>query len=251
LTGIVSADDLIAGARAADIKVARACFAILKHRQLLDPPALFNLMLGSPADIIVAVEAIHLCVGLPADSRREQYLAATRSHFGAVRTIALRGLLGDEGVTNRHELAATALFELQSSVREIAITYLKVADFDLRSFYREARVAPGASVRRTVEKTLEERGDVLLLLRFSESQKWEWLDCIARLSLRTPPDITLIPALSAALEKWVRQAGGHYDTATPEQKRFLSSDGTLSALEKLLLPDHRSLMARLRLELSA
>lgn len=330
LIGRVSTEELITGALAADIKVARACFAILKHRQLLDLPALSDLMLSSRTDIVVAVEAARLCADLPADSRREQYLAATKSHFGAVRTIALRGLLRDEGVSNRHELAVGTLFELQSSVRDVAITYLKAAGFDLRSYYREAiqndalpvklvqvglmslgslgnkddialvksfadsthpqvrLAALGAWLKlgghdkdtiamaalmddalgvrkyalrlvrrfgaylpyRTVKKTLEERGDVRLLLRFSESQKWEWLDCIARLSLQAPPDSTLVPELRAALEKWLRQAARGYETATPEQTRFLSSDGTLSALEKLL-PHQRSLMARLRLDLSA
>jgi hypothetical protein len=329
--GWVSTEELVAGAHAEDVKVARACFAILKHQQLLDPAELYKLMLGSTADIVVAVEAIHLCADLPADRRREQYLAATRSHFGPVRTMALRGLLGDEGISNRHELAVAALFEVQLSVREVAITYLKTAGFDLRSSYREALQggalpaklvqvgltslaslgnkddielvksfagARHASIRlgalsawlklaghnkdliamaalmddaagvrkfalrlvrrsgafipyRTVEKTLEERGDVLLLLRFAESQKWEWLDCIARVALRTPPDSALVPALSAALERWLGQAARGYETATPEQKDFLSSDDTLSALAKLLPPDDRSLTARLQLELSA
>jgi hypothetical protein len=87
--------ELTEGALGSDVHIARACFDLLKKYQLIDSTALLHLSLTHRNDIVVALMAVNLGTELP--SRTKQiFLVAMRSHFGAVRTVALCSLLALE-----------------------------------------------------------------------------------------------------------------------------------------------------------
>ena len=131
-----SVQDLVDAVQGNDIHIARACFHILKKYRFLEPRLLIRLFLECRNDIMIALQAIQLASELSEDERLELYQLAMHSHFGAVRTIALRSLLsGDNNPTNKG-IAIHALFDSQSSVRSLAIAYLREKHLDLRSYYR-------------------------------------------------------------------------------------------------------------------
>jgi hypothetical protein len=129
------------------IQAGRACFELLDKYALLEPARLVDLGLRNLRDIILAIRAVHLCRSLPQQEQQERFEFASHSHFGAVRTIALRKLLASEA-EKKADWAIAALFDSQSSVRDVAITYLKAQRYDLRAFYREAIQASGTLSKR-------------------------------------------------------------------------------------------------------
>lgn len=136
LTQHTSVQDLIDAAQGDDIHIARACFHILKKYRLLEPRSLIHLFLECRNDIVVALQGIQLAAEIPDGERLVQYRLAMHSHFGAVRTIALRSLLSANDNSTNMETAIDALFDSQSSVRSLAIEYLRSRHFDLQAYYR-------------------------------------------------------------------------------------------------------------------
>jgi hypothetical protein len=136
LVAKVDARDLLDGARGGDVTGARACFHVLSKYRLIDARALAAEFILSRTDIVLARQALALCATLPVDDRRNNYLAALASPFGAVRTLALRALLASQDDAKHDTLAAARLMDPQSSVREVAIAYLARRQFDVRSHYR-------------------------------------------------------------------------------------------------------------------
>ncbi|MES2103118.1 MAG: hypothetical protein V4634_03805 [Pseudomonadota bacterium] len=326
---LVDAQEIIEAARGTDIKLARACFHLLKKYSLLDSASLIHMILSTREDIVLAIQAVQLCAGMPPEERSVHYSKAMHSHFGAVRTIALQALLAQENEAKKIDVAVAALFDVQSSVRSLAMTYLQAQDFDLRTHYRNAILLPQQSAKRIqvgimslsslrnvadisfiraftkserpsirlaalaawlklaesdkdliamdalqdeassirkfalqaerkhgayipfsdIRTNLEHRGDFRLLLLFSESRKWDWLECIARASRQITSDDTLKPHLVSGLRDWLLRAGNMYAAPRPEQLEFLVSEHTISDLHKLLGHDERQ-MKRLALELS-
>lgn len=309
----VDVGDLTNAVHGRDVKVARACFQLLKRQKLLDAAALAALALKSQEDIVLAIEAIKLCEALPVESRDAQYAIAAKSHFGAVRTLALRALLSSEADSGKDRMAVDALLDVQSSVRAVAMAYLRTRHFDLNGFYRNILREPGLSSKRAqvalvslanlratedlplikeftaathpsvrkaaycawmkiaegdkdavalaalkddaasirkfalqavrrlgayipfslVRSILEERGDQVLLLSFAERSKWQWLECLVRLSLKTASGDVLWPRLVEGLREWAARSGSLYDEPTAEQVDFFRSREAAIALESL------------------
>ena len=133
-----------------DVKLARACFHILKSQELLEAASLTALMLKSREDIVLATHAITLCATLPLENQRTHYELALTSHFGSVRTLALRALLQiPELNADRDRIAVDALLDVQSSVRWLAIKHLQTRQFDLAAHYRGVLANPAVSAKRT------------------------------------------------------------------------------------------------------
>ena len=135
----VLGDDVIADqARHGDIVTARACIALLQRYRLRDTHALIELILDRGDDIVLSLDAVQLIAQLPPGQRHACHGLALRSHFGAVRTQALRGLLAQQDVTaEARQLAALgALNDTQSSARYVARDYLVARGVDVRAYYR-------------------------------------------------------------------------------------------------------------------
>lgn len=322
------AQELTEGARSQNIHVARACFHILKKYRLIEQASLIHLFLEYRNDIVVALMAVHLCSELPAEKQRELYLAAMRSHFGAVRTIALRSLLSLEGESARQEAAILALFDMQSSARAVATAFLRESGFDIRAYYRQILENSRCSLQHTrvglialssvgssedidfvrtyvkakqpairlaafsawakldssakdivaaealtdssprvrkfalqmtrkqgayipfevTRETLKTRGDNRLLLSFAESNKWNWLECIATMAIDSAEDEKFKIYLTEQLGAWCRRTGGSYELPSAEQKEYLTSEYVTAILTKLL-DGQRYLVDRLQVEL--
>jgi hypothetical protein len=321
-------DDLVNVVRGRDVKAARACYLLLKNHGLIDTESLIKLFLNSREDIILAIQVVRLCSELPLESRRTQFLAAMRSHFGAVRTIALRSLLALGTGAQKDEIAIAALLDVQSSVRSVAMTYLRTVEYNLHTYYRAMLLRPelsakssqvaltslaslrsaddialvksfvraslptvrvaaltawlkldvndkdavaaaalideAQSVRKFALKAVRHHGafvsfkqmrevligydDMYLLMQFSERSKWEWLESIARVSVKGIADKTVELNLAASLRIWICHLGNFYERPDIEQIIFLSSRSAVHALSKLLGND-ASLVDRLELEL--
>ena len=307
-------DDIMAAARSGDIRVARACFHLLQAYRLVEPDELVRLFLGYRDDIVVALMAVQLCDEMPADKRIPLQLTALRSHFGAVRTSALRALLATDADVSKRDIAITALFDVQSSARSLAIAFLSANGFDVRAHYRQvlgdakcptpqrrialvalasigsgddtglvqahsqsthpairlaalaawARLAPDAKdqvaaaalhdpsprIRKfalhltrkhgaylpfaMIRSVLHTPSDRPLLLLFAQSNKWNWLECIAAIAEVSAGNAALRESLSAQLEAWCRRAGSSYEQPSDEQKGYLASRPVLARLEGLL-----------------
>lgn len=320
--------ELMEGAQSHDIHVARACFHILKKYRLIEPASLIRLFLEYRNDIVVALMAVHLCSELPLEERRALYLAATRSHFGAIRTIALRSLLALDGKFSGQDVAISALFDVQSSARAVAIAFLRESGFDIRTYYRRmledsrcsvqyvrvglvalasvgsqedidfmrryTKAAPPAirlaafsawakldssakdavarqalmdaspRVRKfalhmarkqgayipfeVVWTALKARGDERLLLSFAESNKWNWLECIAKMAVECTEDDGCKARLVEQLDAWCCCAGRSYERPSVEQKEYLTSE-PVTAILTHLLDGRRDVIGRLRTEL--
>ena len=128
----VAVSDIRMAARESHVLVARACVHLLDKYRLIDSPALIALLAERSDDIVLAHRALELCVRLAEAERDAFYLAAVRSHFGAIRTVALKMLLETESAS-REELAIAALLDVQSSVRYVATNYLQATGFDVRA----------------------------------------------------------------------------------------------------------------------
>lgn len=184
----LSVDDLMAGLKGSEAKVARACFDLLRRLTLIGPGALVEIGLASRNDIVIGVQAVLLIDKLPVEERPDAWRTALESSFGAVRTIALRRLLEQPGEPDPAELAELAelaisfLANPQTSVRHAAIAYLLAHQFDVRRYYR---------------KLLATQSSPAPLLRI----------CLAALAgLRQPDDIELATEFSRHARASVRHA---------------------------------------------
>lgn len=143
----VSAAGFVAAAQGADINIARACVQLVHKHRLLGPAALIDLILMRNDDIVLANQAAAMCAELPLEARGAHYRAAAASHFGSVRTTAIRALLTMEGEA-RMAIAMDALNDVQSSVRSAAMAYLAPLGFDLRGHYRNMLQQPGLATKQ-------------------------------------------------------------------------------------------------------
>jgi hypothetical protein len=308
----IAVNEIIAAAQTAEVKVARACVHLLKKHRLIEPAALIDLVLGRSDDIVLTNEAIQLCTQLPAGQQGAQYRAAARSHFGSVRTVAVRALLERESEP-RMTIAVAALMDVQSSVRYAAMAYLKTSDFDVQAYYRnmlqeqrdvtkhvrvcltalatlndigdleliksflsDERISirlvafagwfrlaeqdkdaialtalsdTQAGVRKfalrmvrkyrayipfaDIQRILGDKGDVGLLLLFAESQKWNWLECIARLGLQRGAEELAGLGVIESLRVWLAASDRWNQRPSKEQLDFLTSEPVKSALRNL------------------
>lgn len=320
--------ELTEGALGSDVHIARACFDLLKKYQLIDSTALLHLSLTHRNDIVVALMAVNLGTELPPVEQNRFFLVAMRSHFGAVRTVALRSLLALEIEVPKQAIAVSALMDAQSSVRAVAMRFLKESGFDIPTYYREslsnshcsvqhirvglislavvgdvheidfihtfikaeypairlaaffswAKLAVNAKdvvaiealkdisprirkfalhmIRREgayipfklIQSTLNKREDVRLLLLFSESNKWDWLESIIKVAADCDQDARIKTYLAVQLKAWCYRANRSYELPNFEQKEFLISETTMSVLIHLSNGEHQ-LIDRMQFEL--
>ncbi|MRW87192.1 hypothetical protein GJ698_24285 [Pseudoduganella sp. FT26W] len=170
----MSVDELCAAAREAEIKVARAIVSVLDTHRLLAPAALIALILARHDDIVLARRAVELCAKLAPAEQGMAYRAAARSHFGAVRTLALKALLAMPDQA-RTELATAALEDVQSSARQTAVGYLQANGVDVGGYYREVLAQGPHAVLRTricltMLASLCDRADLPLIQSFRSSE---------------------------------------------------------------------------------
>ena len=164
LLGAVPVDEFIANAKGKNIKTARACVHLIKKHGLLEAAELFDLIIGRNDDIVLANLAMQYCAELPRDKQILQYKAATRSHFGSVRTISLGKVLEQSG-ENGHQFAKSALDDPQSSVRFVAVGYLRSQGIDVRALYHELLGAKNLKARQlrillTALASLQDTADI-------------------------------------------------------------------------------------------
>ncbi|WGG49389.1 HEAT repeat domain-containing protein [Rugamonas sp. DEMB1] len=172
---VTDVNEIIAAAQGSNIKVARSCVYLLKKYNLLEPTELIELILGRSDDIVLAKQAIELCATLPEDVQGAQYRAAMKSSFGSVRTNALSALLSMES-DFRLALVTEALSDAQSSVRSIAMGFLRPLDFNFRAHYRnmllqQPDVAGSARVCLSALASLRDKDDLELIKTFVVSKR--------------------------------------------------------------------------------
>lgn len=310
----VTLSDLCAVARAADRRAARAAVSLLDRRGLLAPEAIVQLILERGDDIVLAQRAIELCARLAPDQRMPAYRAAATSHFGAVRTIAVSALLSMQSEAHA-EVALAALEDVQSSVRQVAISYLLATDFDARGYYRRVLQQGSHQVQRTriclsalaglrdaadvaliksfqcsehpgvraatllawfrlaeqdkdrialaaledsargvrklavqlvrkygayvplasIVQQLEVHEDVRVPLQLAESNKWNWLECVARICLQRGVEQARSMGLDAAIVRW-SMAVNWYDRPNAQQQQLLTSTPVVASFTQLLHP---------------
>lgn len=124
--------------------VVRGSFFLLLERGLVPRAELLALAIASRSDVFIARHAAGLASSLPVQERIIVLEAGMRSHFGAVRTLALRGLL--ECAPNADDVARGALLDTQGSVRSSAQYHLRNSGFDLAVYYRAVLQDPAAKV---------------------------------------------------------------------------------------------------------
>jgi hypothetical protein len=148
LIGRIDVEQILAATRGADIKVARACFHLLTKYRLRNLEDLPRLMMEAANDIVMAVDGARFIRELPAETQRANYSLAFKSHFGSVRTIAIRALLAVEDGSNM-ALAEAGLVDAQTPVRHLAAAFMRSKNVDVRQFYRDvlARQELGLSAK--------------------------------------------------------------------------------------------------------
>ena len=136
---------LFTSVASAEPKIARACFDLLHRHAAADTNALIATALASSRDIVIGREACAMVRQLPLSARPALYQAALRSHFGALRTLGLRGLLDAPASDAARATAQACLFDRQASVRGAAIAYLRGANVDAHTPYLQAIASPSAT----------------------------------------------------------------------------------------------------------
>ena len=323
-------DALLAAAAGVNIKIARASVHVMLAHEVVEVRRLVDLLLLRSDDIVLANQAMTLIGQLPIDEGELRYQKAVCSHFGSVRASALQVLLGGDQVSSdANALALTALVDTQSSVRFLAMQYMKTHDFDVRAHYRRLlgdttnsakhiriRLTALASFRhqddlaliqsfvhhdltlvrttalaawfkveesakdliaataikdaaprviklalelirhrgayialQAIQARLMEKKHVPLLMEFVQYEKWNHLECIARLSLACDVDEAISLGLDQQLLRWCDWSkGGRFERTQQEQFAFLSSAPAVQAMQGLL-PKNYDMRAYLRQEL--
>lgn len=154
----IGVTELINGTESTDAIVARTCLDLLKKYQLIDPAAWIQLAFARKADIRAASDAVQMSAALPPAERTEQYQHALTSHFGAVRTQAIRALLSDAATPEKASIAIGALMDAQPTMRLAAQYFLKRLDYDVRAYYAGMLAAAGESRQQKV--ALSALGDI-------------------------------------------------------------------------------------------
>jgi HEAT repeat protein len=130
----LSVAQLCEALRSDSLFAVRGSFYLLLDRGLVPRAELLALAIESRRDVLMARQAASLALSLPVHERIAVLQQGMRSHFGAVRTLALRGLL--ECAPNAEQIARGALLDTQGSVRSSAQFYLKKNGIELAAYYR-------------------------------------------------------------------------------------------------------------------
>lgn len=315
----VTIDDICAAARGDDLQAARAAVHLLDKHALLEPATLIELILHRSDDIVLALHGADMCRRLPPAQQEAMYRVAAQSHFGAVRTVAMRALLSSPG-EGRMEIAIAALMDKQSSVRHTAAHYLTAQGCDVAAHYRGLLEQSDATVKRlqmslimlaalrdtaslplvqsfarsaypalrltafsawfklaehdkdaialaamhdasprvrkfavqvvlrhgayipfpAILQQLAVSEDVLLVMQLARTNRWNWLECAARVCLQRGVDEARRLGLSEALEGWLSRS--QWYEPDHEQRQFLLSEPVGAAFGQLLLPQQLALI---------
>jgi hypothetical protein len=315
----VTVDDICAAARDNDLQAARAAVHLLDKHALLAPVAVIELILHRSDDIVLALQGADMCRRLAPAQQETLYRIAARSHFGAVRTVALRALLSSPG-EGRIEIAISALMDKQSSVRHTAAHYLAAQGFDVAAHYRRLLEQSNTTVKRlqmslvmlaalrdmeslpllpsyarsayaalrltalsawfklaerdkdaialaamhdasprvrkfavqlvlrygayiqfsAILQQLAVREDVLLVMLLAKTNRWNWLECAARVCLQRGVDEARRLGLPEALARWLTRS--QWYESDHEQRQFLLSEQVMSAFGQILSPQQLVLL---------
>jgi len=134
LAGRLTLDQLRGALCSRHPMVARGSFSMLLERELIPRIELLALAVESGKDIVMSRHAAQLALSLPVEGRIAVLQAGLKSHFGVVRTLALRGML--DCAPDSLEIARGALLDTQGSARSFAQFYLQKNGMDLADFYR-------------------------------------------------------------------------------------------------------------------
>lgn len=162
---------LMAGLIDDDIHVARVSFEIVQTASMVDKSDLIGLTLTQRRDIVMALWAARMIDSLPPQQHHPHYTAAMQSHFGAVRTVAIRALLSQPFGAVTQQLATGVLLDPQSSVRGAAIAHLLKNSVDVAQYYRDHLLAPSPSpatirLSLTALAGLRQASDIFLVKSF-------------------------------------------------------------------------------------
>jgi hypothetical protein len=316
----VTVDDICTAARGNDLQTARAAVHLLDKHALLEPAAVIELILHRSDDIVLALQGADMCRRLAPAQQEALYRVAAHSHFGAVRTVAMRALLSSPG-EGRIEIAISALMDKQSSVRHTAAHYLTAQGFDVAAHYRRLLGQSNATVKLlqmslimlaalrdaaslplvqsfvhsaypalrltalsawfklaerdkdaialaamhdasprvrkfavqlvlrygayiqfpAILQQLAASEDVLLVMQLAKTNRWNWLECAARVCLQRGVEEARRLGLESAFVKWF--AGPQWlNNSDHEQRLFLLSEPVTSAFGQLLLPKQLALL---------
>lgn len=143
LAGRLSTQQLCEALVSNDPLIARGSFMMLLESELLPRDELLARAIQSSRDILMARQAAQLALSLAGDGRVDALQLGLRSRFGAVRTLALRGLL--DCVPDGTAIARSALLDRQRSARSLAQHYLRKQGWDVAGYYRALFEAKDAS----------------------------------------------------------------------------------------------------------
>ena len=186
---------LRAAVQGADPLMARAAFQLLRAGDMLSEGELLEMAIGTRFDIVTAVQGVRLALAAPPALRQPLLQQAMGSQFGAVRTLALRGLLALE-MPGAEGLALQALADAQGSVRSVAQYFLQRAGFDLAGHFR----------RQLGDAALGRRQACIALGALAALGGADDLPLVRRWSGSALPSVR-----GAALRSWLRLAPGDKD----------------------------------------
>lgn len=177
LLSLLSVQDFLDGLRGNDVQIARSCFYMLHRHALIEPAHIAGIALATRNDTVLATQALQLCRTLAPSLQADLHMTAMSSPFGRIRTSALLALTQQPGTAELRTLAQACLLDVQSSVRYLAIHYLKTQGIEARAIYH-AVLADAASSTQAMRVSLLALGsmqqghighDLAVIARFTAS----------------------------------------------------------------------------------
>lgn len=199
LLSLLSVQDFLDGLRGKDVQIARSCFYMLHHHALSEPAHIASIALATRSDTVMATQALQLCRTLAPSLQADLHMTAMSSPFGRIRTSALLALTQQPGTADLRTLAQACLLDVQSSVRYLAIHYLKTQGIDARAIYH-AVLADAASSTQAMRVSL------LALGSMQQGHTGHDLAVIARFTASPLPSVRL-----AAFGAWFKLAAPDKD----------------------------------------
>jgi hypothetical protein len=212
LTTQLYAADIGAGIRSTDTALSRAAFQLARDHAMLGEEELIALALAQRGDIVLAQAALALIAALPLPLRQPWYEQLSTCSFLILREASLRARL-HEDTDAANAMARTALFDKSVTLRDVAASYLRRRNVDLRGLYRDLLLTPStpANVACMALEGLRAADDIGLIEQFA----------------RAPTPAVRV----AALASWLRIAPNSKDDiarlaivdAAPSVRRFAAN----------------------------
>lgn len=199
LVSLLRVQDFLDGLRGKDVPIARSCFYMLHHHALSEPAHIAGIALATRSDAVLATQALQLCRTLAPSLQADLHMTAMFSPFGRIRTSALLALTQQPGMADLRSLTQACLLDVQSSVRYLAIHYLKTQGIDARAIYH-------AVLADTAFSTQAMRVSLLALGSMQQGHTGHDLAVIARFTASPLPSVRL-----AAFSAWFKLAPADKD----------------------------------------